>query len=79
MQFNLFTWLREGVRQSVLLGVADAVEQIGTPDQDSSLNKDLQGLLQSRTDYQALSGKKTAGKKRLGRTLKELDAQKSKK
>ena len=28
---NFFEWLRDGVRQSVLLGVSDAIEQIGTP------------------------------------------------
>ncbi|MEZ6074929.1 MAG: hypothetical protein R3C56_04395 [Pirellulaceae bacterium] len=28
---NFFGWIRDGVRQSVLLGVSDAVEQLGTP------------------------------------------------
>ncbi len=28
---NFFAWIREGVRQAVLLGVSDAVEHIGTP------------------------------------------------
>ena len=30
MNFNLFLWIREGVKQSVLLGVSDAIEAIGT-------------------------------------------------
>lgn len=36
MQLNLFTWIREGVRQSVLLGVSDAVESLGTPAHDTN-------------------------------------------
>lgn len=28
---NFFGWIRDGVRQSVLLGVSNAVEQLGTP------------------------------------------------
>ena len=30
MQPNFFQWIREGVKQSVLLGVTDAVDQLGT-------------------------------------------------
>jgi hypothetical protein len=30
MNLNVFTWIREGVRQSVLAGVSDAIEQMGT-------------------------------------------------
>ena len=31
MQFNVFDWIREGVKRSVILGVHDAVEAIGSP------------------------------------------------
>jgi hypothetical protein len=28
MQFNVFDWIREGVKRSVILGVSDAMETI---------------------------------------------------
>ena len=31
MNVNFFDWLRQGVKQSVLLGVSDAIETMGTP------------------------------------------------
>ena len=31
MQFNLFDWIREGVKRSVIQGVSDAMEAIGNP------------------------------------------------
>jgi hypothetical protein len=33
MSANFFEWIRDGVRQSVLLGVSDAIEELGTPAQ----------------------------------------------
>jgi hypothetical protein len=35
MQFNLFDWIRQGVKQSVILGVSDAMEAIGSPEGDA--------------------------------------------
>ena len=44
MSLNVFTWIREGVKQSVLLGVSDALEDIGAaPDGDN-----LQPLIRER-------------------------------
>ncbi|QDV27595.1 hypothetical protein [Aureliella helgolandensis] len=43
---NLFTWIRDGVRQSVLLGVSDAVEQLGTPADTDDLHPSVAGFLQ---------------------------------
>ncbi len=75
VEFNFFNWVREGVRQSVLLGVSDAVEQIGTPPDSDELNEQVSKLIAPQE-----SGKKTATKrvgatkrKRLGRSLKELE------
>ena len=31
MNFNFFGWIRDGVRDAVLLGVSDAVDEIGAP------------------------------------------------
>ncbi|TWT96382.1 hypothetical protein [Neorhodopirellula pilleata] len=81
MNFNFFDWLRDGVRQSVLLGVSDAVEQIGAPDQNSQVNPEIAALL---NDAPARSGgtatasrkrvaRKGAPQKRLGKSLQELN------
>ena len=74
MQFNLFAWIREGVRRSVLLGVNDAVEEIGAPHGDEVWKERLVSLLEapaaeSGTD----SATAQAGKRRrLGRSLKDF-------
>ena len=46
MNVNFFEWLRDGVRQSVLLGVSDAIEQIGTPADSDDLHPNVAALLQ---------------------------------
>lgn len=80
MNFNFFDWLRDGVRQSVLLGVSDAVESIGTPDSASEINPEVAALLNDTPS----SGSGTATKrkrvtrkgtsqKRLGKSLQELN------
>lgn len=74
--FNLFTWIREGVRQSVLLGVTDAIENIGTPVGAEDVTPHLKAMLQPR-DLAGLPGPKSSDappqRKRLGRSLKDLD------
>ncbi|WP_230253776.1 hypothetical protein [Rhodopirellula halodulae] len=79
---NFFDWLRDGVRQSVILGVSDAVEQIGTPEEGSEINPQVAALLQEPTSgKRALpakrgtraTGRKAAPKKRLGKSLQELN------
>jgi len=42
---NFFTWIRDGVRQSVLLGVSDAIETLGTPASTEDLHPSVAGLL----------------------------------
>lgn len=42
---NFFGWIRDGVRQSVLLGVSDAVEQLGTPAAVEDLHPSVAGFL----------------------------------
>ncbi|MFO1062906.1 MAG: hypothetical protein U0892_03410 [Pirellulales bacterium] len=80
---NFFSWIRDGVRQSVLLGVSDAIDQLGTPPSTDELHPDVVAFLQSG----ASSGAATAaapklaghprtgqnGRKRLGRSLKEIE------
>ena len=38
---NFFTWIRDGVRSAVLLGVSDAVNDIGTPAQGEDIGRRL--------------------------------------
>ena len=74
MQFNLFAWIREGVRRSVILGVNDAVEEIGAPHGDEAWKNRLVLLLEAPvTDDGASATGIAAGKKRrLGRSLKDF-------
>ncbi|NLX97515.1 MAG: hypothetical protein GXY83_15210 [Rhodopirellula sp.] len=82
MGFNFFAWLREGVRQAVLLGVSDAVQNIGTPREDDQVGHRLMEMLQQGGPATAPhklaqnSGSPGAGQKRrkLGRTLEEIQA-----
>ena len=71
MNVNFFEWLRDGVRQSVLLGVSDAIEQIGTPADSDDLHPNVAALLQGEpTKTKKRSG---GSRKRLGKSLKEMN------
>jgi hypothetical protein len=83
VQYNFFNWLREGVRQAVLLGVSDAVETIGAPHDAAESNERLQRTLgisvqnehvaRLSVDASASPAKRTAGgARRLGKSLKDL-------
>jgi hypothetical protein len=73
MNINLFQWIREGVRHSVLAGVSDAVEQIGTHPSGDNLSARLgEYLRSSASDVPSRVGGATQ-RKRLGRTLKDLN------
>ncbi len=82
---NFFGWIRDGVRQSVLLGVSDAVEQLGTPAAVEDLHPSVAGLL--KLDDQSANTPKLAqrtsggpnsangadkSRRRLGKSLKEM-------
>lgn len=75
---NFFSWIRDGVRQSVVLGVSDAVEQLGAPPAEEDLHPSVAGFLQphagaERTARIGTSPKRqTGGRKRLGKSLKDL-------
>ncbi len=74
MQFNLFAWIREGVRRSVILGVSDAVEAIGPPHGDEAWKERLVSLLEAPATEEATSATGIAAgkRKRLGRSLKDF-------
>lgn len=84
---NFFGWIRDGVRQSVLLGVSDAVEQLGTPAAVEDLHPSVAGLLKldeqnssppkltqrnSSGSGSSASGGATKSRRRLGKSLKEM-------
>ncbi|MEM1226573.1 MAG: hypothetical protein AAGJ40_12800 [Planctomycetota bacterium] len=76
MDFNFFAWLRDSVRQSVLLGVSDAVEQIGTPDKDAKIHPEMAALLQATPGNGKPKGRRSgnaSGRKRLGKSLQEMN------
>ncbi|NLF67768.1 MAG: hypothetical protein GX575_01810 [Candidatus Anammoximicrobium sp.] len=74
MNFNLFLWIREGVKQSILLGVSDAIEAIGTPENSEDISPRLLEFMKrgspSPTDKSGAAG---GQRKRLGRSLKDLE------
>lgn len=75
---NFFTWLRDGVRQSVLLGVSDAIETLGTPADEDQLHPGVAALLRDgESDSGGNSGRAvsggTRGRRRLGKSLKDLE------
>lgn len=78
---NFFGWIRDGVRQSVLLGVSDAIDQLGTPAAAEELHPDVAAFLQNGSSSVATAavpklaaGQRSGqnGRKRLGRSLKDL-------
>jgi hypothetical protein len=73
MNVNFFEWLRDGVRQSVLLGVSDAIEQIGSPADTDELHPNVAALLQL-DPKQAKRGIPAGNRKRLGKSLKDMEA-----
>ena len=75
MNVNMFGWIREGVRQSVLMGVADAMESIGTPPSGEDMRPKLLDSIRRNTEQSVASAASAApGKpRRLGRSLKDLE------
>ncbi len=74
---NFFSWIREGVKQAVLLGVSDAVQEIGTPENDDTMSHRLLEVIKNdgKTSPAAIGARSSssAGRKRLGRSLKEIE------
>ncbi|MEO1616049.1 MAG: hypothetical protein AAFV88_09385 [Planctomycetota bacterium] len=79
MNVNFFQWLRDGVRQSVLLGVSDAVDQIGLPEPDQDAQPALARLLGNEAPT-TKGRRKTkapttaASRKRLGKSLSDMES-----
>ncbi|MGI9178874.1 MAG: hypothetical protein ACR2IT_13590 [Pirellulales bacterium] len=45
---SFFQWVREGVRQAVVLGLADAIDDVGTRTRDEDLGATLAQTLRDR-------------------------------
>jgi hypothetical protein len=73
MSFNLFDWIREGVKRSVIQGVTEALDSIGSPagdDGPARLSRLLVPVVEGPTTPTS------AGKsRRLGRSLREVNEQ----
>lgn len=74
---NFFNWIREGVRQAVLLGVSEAVESIGPAPNGEDMSKRMLEVLRRggpQVDTNHLPVSASPKRKKLGRTLNEIQA-----
>jgi len=71
MSFNLFDWIREGVKRSVIQGVSEALESIGSPAGDNGPAK-LAHLLSTVDGPTSVMTGSLKGK-RLGRSLRDVE------
>ncbi len=70
MNMNFFDWVREGIRQSVLLGLSDAAAEIGSEKDAEVMNKRLLGSIQQGRITAETTPKGTRGRRKaLGSTL----------
>ena len=75
MGFNFFSWLRDGVKQSVILGVSDAVQDLGTPREGDEIEQRLLAFVQPSGETampRQITG--STGRRKLGRTLEQIQA-----
>jgi len=79
---GLFNWIRDGVKQSVLLGVSDAIDTIGSPEETRTLNPVLLSFAKQPLALQANAPSdeppqcklpSASGRKRLGRSLRDIE------
>lgn len=70
---SLFEWVRAGVRQAVVLGFADAMEDVGSRSRDEDFGATLAQSLRGRLDVQpeptVIESKPAGGRRRLGRSI----------
>jgi hypothetical protein len=73
---NFFAWIRDGVRKAVLLGVSDAVGDIGPHADGDDIGHRLLGVI--RNSPPAIANEMAAGesakRKKLGRGLEQIQA-----
>jgi hypothetical protein len=72
---NFFSWVRDGVRQAVLMGVSDAVGDIGTPPEGDDISKRLlQALRSGQPVITEERSPDRSARKKLGRSLEQIQA-----
>ena len=79
---GLFGWIRDGVKHSVLMGVNDAMEVLGHPQEPEALHPAMQSLAHGSLQRMGTSPTEPAAprssnesapaRKRLGRSLKDI-------
>lgn len=74
---GFYNWIRDGVKRAILLGVSDAIEQIGAPPDNEELNPRLAAMLLPANSQQALATAERPQaarpeRKRLGRSLNQI-------
>ncbi len=81
MNFNFFDWVRDGVKRSVLLGVSDAVNTMGMPQDEESSRDKILSFLQDETQTTQrrrlpAAGTATGGQRKLGRSISDIHSAK---
>jgi hypothetical protein len=80
---SFFQWVREGVRQAVVLGLADAIDDVGTRTRDEDLGATLAQSLRDRlavtkeptvleSSATMTATASSTGRRRLGRSIEGL-------
>ena len=77
---SVFNWIRDGVRRSVLMGVSDAITQMGTPEQGEDLHPQLAAILgnapalgnSASSSVAALGATSQPARKRLGKSFEQI-------
>lgn len=72
MKLGFFDWIREGVRQSVLLGLADAASHIAAPEEVEQLNERFLATIEQRSIEHQNEQKGSRRRKALGRSLSQI-------
>ena len=67
---NFFDWIRQGVKRSVLEGVADAVDHLGTPAEQDQIREQLLAYSSPEARTPMIEAHPQGGmRKRLGRGI----------
>jgi len=75
---NFFSWIRDGVRHAVLLGLSDAVGDIGTPVEGDDISQRLLQALRNGQPTVADAGSQDRPlRKKLGRSLEQIQTTKA--
>lgn len=71
---GFFDWIRQGVKQSVLLGVSDALDSLGSVDPNQTYHPSIAKALGTPQETpESLPGPNRTPRKRLGKSLKDLN------